>query len=252
MKDTGIALSPAQQKRFATPYDAYMRPTKPWHLSVLVGAGAIRSTANDMLRFLAAALDPRSKIGPQVALTLSERRRYNPQVQMALGWSILDAPGGEVAMKDGGTGGFRSDMALQPATGRAVVVLTNSAVEPSATDLALHTLIGSPVVEAKPVPPAPPPPSQHTEVTLTPAQLDHVVGTYQLTPAARVTIRRDGDHLMAQVTGQAAFPIYPESALAFFWKVVDAQIRFVETGGEVTGAVFSQNGATIDAKKVEQ
>jgi hypothetical protein len=58
--------------------------------------------------------------------------------------------------------------------------------------------------------------------------------------------------LTAQVTGQQALLIYPESALSFFWKVVDAQIRFVEAGGEVTGTVFRQNGATIDAKKVGQ
>jgi CubicO group peptidase (beta-lactamase class C family) len=252
MKDTVIGLTPGQTMRFAAAYDAYMRPAKPWHMPVLAGAGAIRSTTNDMLTFLAAALSPNSRIGRQVALTLAERRRYNPQVQMALGWSILDAPGGEVATKDGGTGGFRSDMALQPATGRAVVVLTNSAVEPSASDIALHALIGSPVADARPVPPAPPRPSHRGEVALTSAQLDRVVGTYQLSPALQIVVRRDHDHLTAQVTGQPAVQIYAESPLSFFWKVVDAQIRFVARDDAVTGAIFQQNGATIEAKKVAE
>jgi len=251
MTDTAIALSPGQKQRFATPYDTYMRPTKPWRLPTLAGAGAMRSTGNDMLKFLAAALDPKSKIAPLMALTLSDRRKDNPRVPTALGWSVLGAPTGEVLMKDGGTGGFRSDMALQSATGRAVVVLTNAAVEPSATDIALHALIGSPVATAGPVPPAPPPPSRHSEITLTPAQLGHVVGTYRLAPGLEMAIRLDGDHLVAQITGQPALPIFAESPLSFFWKAVDAQVRFVEEGGKVTGAVFSQSGRTTDAKKVE-
>jgi CubicO group peptidase (beta-lactamase class C family) len=251
MTDTTIALSPAQRARFATPYDMYMRPTKPWNLSVLAGAGAMRSTVKDMLKFLAAALDPKSKLAPEMKLLLSDRRKTGAGYVAALGWLVLEPPSGEVMWHDGGTGGFRSDMALQPATGRAIVVLTNSAVEPSATDIALHTLLGSPVAKAGPVPAAPPPAAKHTQVTLTPQQLDHVVGTYALSPTARIAIHRQGDRLLAQVTGQQAFPIYPESPLSFFWKVVDAQIRFVETDGEVTGAVFSQAGHTVETKKVE-
>jgi CubicO group peptidase (beta-lactamase class C family) len=251
LDDTAIDLSPDQQARFATPHDAYMQPTKPWHLPTLAGAGAIRSTANDMLKFLAAALDSKSKIAPEMKLLLSDRRTDNPRMQTALGWIVLPAPTGEVLFHDGGTGGFRSAMVLQPATGRAVVVLTNAAVEPATDDLAIHALIGAPVAKAGPVPPPPPPPSKHAEIALAPEQLDHVAGTYQLTPAVQLTIRRDGDHLTAQVTGQQPFPIFAESLLSFFWKVVDARIRFVEEGGKVTGAMFSQAGHTLEAKKVE-
>jgi CubicO group peptidase (beta-lactamase class C family) len=248
LEDTVIALSPAQQARFATPHDAYMRPTKPWHLPTLAGAGAIRSTADDMLEFLAAALDPKSRIAPEMKLLLSERRKTDVGYGAALGWLVLEPPSGEVVWHDGGTGGFRSNMALQPKTGRAVVVLTNAAAEPSADDIAFHVLFGSPVAKAGPIPPPPPPPSRHKEITLTPAQLDHVVGTYELAPGLRLAVRREGAGLVAQVTGQGALPIFAESPLAFFWKAVDAQIRFVETGGAVTGAVFSQAGRTIDAR----
>ena len=56
---------------------------------------------------------------------------------------------------------------------------------------------------------------------------------------------------MAQLTGQPPFQIFPESPLAFFWRVVDAQIRFVEQDGAVTGAVFSQGGQTAEIAKVD-
>jgi hypothetical protein len=141
-------------------------------------------------------------------------------------------------------------MALQPETGRAVVGLTNSGVEPGAQDIALHALAGVPVANALPVPEAPPPPPAREEVELTPAQLDHVVGTYQLTPQIRIAVRREGERLMAQLTGQQPFQIHPEAPLSFFWKVVDAQIRFTEENGEVTGAVFSQDGRTVEIDKV--
>ena len=45
-----------------------------------------------------------------------------------------------------------------------MVGLTNSSVEPSAQDIALHALVGRPVTEALPVPEAPPPPQAREEV----------------------------------------------------------------------------------------
>ena len=251
MDDTAIALSPAMQARFATPHDPFMRPTKPWALPSLAGAGAMRSTAGDMLKFLAAALHPASPLAPAMAMTLSDRLGEADKQQTALGWMVGHPPSGEIVFHGGGTGGFRSFMVLQPAKSRAVVALTNSALEPSAQDIALHAIMGSPVAKAGPVPEAPPPVTSRQEVTLTTAQLERVAGTYQLTPQIQIAIRRDGERLMAQLTGQPPFQIFPESPLAFFWRVVDAQIRFVEQDGAVTGAVFSQGGQTAEIAKVE-
>ena len=250
MEDTAIALSPDQQRRFAQAHDGYMRPTKPWQLAVLAGAGALRSTASDVLVFASAALDPASPIAPALELSLLDRHGEQGQQQTALGWMIVPAPAGEVLAHGGGTGGFRSFLALQRDTGRAVVTLTNTMVEPSAQDIALHLLVGSPVAEARPVPPAPPAPEPREEIALTPAQLDHVAGTYRMAPGAEIVIRREGDQLLARLTGQPAFPIYPAAPLEFFWRVVNAQIRFLEEGGKVTGAVFTQDGRTVELEKV--
>ncbi|MGX7895561.1 serine hydrolase [Tsuneonella sp. HG222] len=251
MRDTAIALSPAQAARFATPHDDYMRPTKPWALPTLAGAGALRSTAKDMLTFVAAAMNPDSPIGAAMRLTLTDRRGSAQGAQTALGWMLLHPPSGEVQHHGGGTGGFRTHMALQPDKGRAVVVLTNAAPEPSAQDIAFHALFGAPVSDAAPVPPPPPVAVERTEVTLSAAQLDHVVGVYELAPGVRATIRRNGDVLTAQITGQGALPIFPEGPLAFFYRAVDAQISFTEESGLVTGGTFHQNGRAMPIKKVE-
>jgi CubicO group peptidase (beta-lactamase class C family) len=254
MADTAIALSPDQQARFAPALDIYLRPTKPWRLPALAGAGAIRSTANDMLKFAAAALDPGSPIGPAMTLAVGVREATgNDRVEQALGWQVFHPePGREIVMHGGGTGGFRSHLALEPSTGRAVVALANSAVEPSAADLATHVLVGSPVA---PTPPVPPPPAAvvRSEVTLPAAELDRVAGRYQLVPNVVMTIARQENGLTAQLTGQPAFPIFAEAPLKFFWRVVNAEVEFtVDARGQVTGGTFTQDGRQIPLKRIER
>lgn len=149
MEDTAIALSPAQQARFAPGHDAALQPAPPWHFAALAGAGALRSTMADMLIFAAAALDPRSPIADAMALSLESRAAAGPQADFALGWMVAKPGSVELLLHSGGTGGHRSSIALDPASGRGVVVLTNSAVEPSTEDIALHLLAGAPPAAAK-------------------------------------------------------------------------------------------------------
>ena len=251
MADSGITLTPAQQARFAPGHDMYMRPTSEWRLPALAGAGALRSTAADMLRFLGAVLDPASPIAADVAITLDG---WQPAVRgvTALGWLGFAPPQGPVMLHSGGTGGYRSAIAAQPATGRAVMVLTNAAAEPSAEDIALHLIAGTPLAPQAPIPPAPPPVPVREAMALSPAQLDRVTGTYSLAPGVTLAVRREGDGLLAQITGQPAFPIYPSAALEFFYRVVDARLRFTEDAGAVTGGVLLQNGREIPLTRIEQ
>jgi len=252
MRDTVITLSPGQQKRFAQGYDGYMRPTAHWTLPTLAGAGAIRSTASDMLTFLRAALDPHSPIAPAMKIATAERRPMGGPNEIGLAWIITKpATGREILFHNGGTGGFRTAMVLDPAKERGVVVLTNAAIEPASDDLAMHLMLGAPVQAVGPVPPAPPRAVPHKEITLPAAELDRVVGRYEFTPNFVLTIERDGAGLKAQLSGQPAFPIFAEAPLNFFWRVVDAQLRFaVDADGKVTSVVLSQNEQQLNGKRV--
>ena len=58
LTDTGVALSADQASRLAPGHDAMGKPTSNWDLPTLAGAGALRSTADEMLSFLRANLDP--------------------------------------------------------------------------------------------------------------------------------------------------------------------------------------------------
>jgi len=64
-----------------------------------------------------------------------------------------------------------------------------------------------------------------------------------------MTVWREGDGLVAQLSGAPKFPIFAEAPLSFFWKVVNADVRFTEESGKVTGAVLTQDGQAYKGKK---
>src|SRR4051794_35467212 len=95
MPDTGIALSSSMEKRMATGHNAMLIPVANWDLTTLAGAGALRSSANDMLTLLEAFLGyTESPLGPAMMATLGVRRPMgNTKFEIGLAWAIF----GEVA-----------------------------------------------------------------------------------------------------------------------------------------------------------
>ena len=99
-----------------------------------------------MLIFARALLDPTSPGAPALRTALSMRTpANNPGIEQALGWPVRRLSGRELLMHDGQTLGFSSILILEPAKGRAVVALANSAAEPGPEDLAFNIVGGQPV-----------------------------------------------------------------------------------------------------------
>ena len=89
------------------------------------------------------------------------------------------------------------------------------------------------------------------EVRLDPAILDRYVGRYELMPGFVVTIRREGDELWAQATGQQDALIHPQSETLFFHDLVEAELEFqLDAAGRVTGFVFRQGGQEMEATRL--
>jgi CubicO group peptidase (beta-lactamase class C family) len=250
MTDTVIRLSPGQKARFAQPHDAYMRPTPPWDLNALAGAGALRSDADDLLTLLAAALGRvRSPLASDLAAMRVRRAGgFIPNAGIGIVWNLLKTPVGEIVFHNGETGGSTAFVGFDPARGRGVVVLVNGVAEPAADDLGLHLLAGTPLSPLKPIPPAP---RAWPIVPLSPAQLDQLTGLYRFGPQATLTITRRDDQLMAQITGQPAVPVFPSSETEFFYKAVDAQLSFtLDASGHASKAVLHQGGHDLPADRV--
>jgi len=245
MRSTAITLSEEMKTRFAVGHDGTMQKVAYWDLPTLAGAGALRSTANDMLTFVAANLGyVKTPLAPAMAAMLAVRRPTGvPGLEVGLAWHILTRDGHEIIWHNGGTGGFRSFIGLERKTGMGVVVLSNAETPAGVDDIGQHLLnANAPLWQ---------PPKEHKEIAVDPKVFDGYVGQYQLAPNFVMTISREGDHLFVQATGQPKLEIFPESERDYFLKVVDAQITFeTDSQGRVTGLVLHQNGMNQPAKRL--
>jgi len=88
------------------------------------------------------------------------------------------------------------------------------------------------------------------EVDLSKEQLEKYEGVYNLFPNFDITIRVEGKRLFAQATGQQEFEIFPSSETKFYYKVVNAQIEFLEKDGEIYELILYQNGREMKGTRV--
>jgi CubicO group peptidase (beta-lactamase class C family) len=123
MRDTVIDLSPEKRARLIQGYAAPHTPVGPMDLGAFAGAGAIRSTAADMLRYLTANLHPPNGLRAAIEEQHKLRAQVVPGTSIALAW-VYDARSG-IYEHDGGTSGYTSYAFFSPKGDYAVVVLTN-------------------------------------------------------------------------------------------------------------------------------
>ena len=130
MPDTIITPSDQQRTRLATGHTRRGRAVAPFQLPALAGAGALHSTATDLVRLMEATLDPaRTPLAAQLERAQLPRLRVARHMEAGLGWMIAHPPGadGPVLWHNGGTSGFRSFVGAARKSGTAVVVLSNTA-----------------------------------------------------------------------------------------------------------------------------
>ena len=144
LEDTLVVVPPGKRGRAAQGHGSGGEPVPDWELPALPGAGALRSTINDLLRFLRANLDPPdSRLGRAIELCQAPQVTVSKTMAAGLGWQIwsLSQAPGPMVWHNGGTGGFFSFLGFVSQSRTAVVVLSNSAVsvDPVGTRL-LETL----------------------------------------------------------------------------------------------------------------
>lgn len=140
MSDTWIDLGPRTVGRVATPHDSAGQATSLWDFGALAGAGGVRSTAADMLTFLAHQMPlAHSPLRAVLDAThVPSPRGLDAQTGLGLGWLIAQGPVGPIYSLDGSTGGMRAFVGFDPKRGIGVVVLSNQA-DPIA-DIGQHLL----------------------------------------------------------------------------------------------------------------
>jgi CubicO group peptidase (beta-lactamase class C family) len=138
MRDT--AIDPADRTRLAQGHGPGGNNVIPWPVFAWYAAGALRSTAEDMLNFGEAGLGhatinglpvpPALRDGLRLAMTPVYRPEGRP-FRQALSWAVepdndSGAPG-TMTYKDGGTDGFNSVIVVDAAKNAVVFIAANKA-----------------------------------------------------------------------------------------------------------------------------
>jgi CubicO group peptidase (beta-lactamase class C family) len=140
LKDTLPNPDDGMRQRQAIEYAANGAPTARRDMGALQGAGALNSTASDLLTLLDALLGRGpTDWSPLLDTMLSVRRPGGqpPAAEAALGWNIYRVGNRELIWKDGYQHAF---MGLDRATGVGVVVLANGYRPEGVNALGLHVL----------------------------------------------------------------------------------------------------------------
>lgn len=138
MQHTRIALSPADSAWLAQGYNSDNRPAAPWNMNALTAAGGVRSTLQDMTRYLQAQLgNAPATLLP--ALQLSQQITFDDgKNKVALGWHQAQGPKGTILFHSGQTGGYYSTVMFNKEQQTGVIILANKTDVMDA--LALHLL----------------------------------------------------------------------------------------------------------------
>jgi serine-type D-Ala-D-Ala carboxypeptidase/endopeptidase len=232
MENTGIIFPSATKDRTAKAHDSSLDSVPWWNLGILAGAGALRSTAADMLTFLEAMVDPASPLGAMTPILLAPRS----QGGLELGPPHPDA--GISIAHSGGTGGTRSSVRYIPEWRRGVVVLSNSNVD-AVIDLGVHILD-----------PRFSPQWFRQEILVDPSNFDRVVGRYHMSPRHVFDVTKSNGRLFVQLSGQLPTRVFPSSGHEFFYKAINAQITFEPREGKAERLILHQNGSDQIALRI--
>jgi CubicO group peptidase (beta-lactamase class C family) len=235
MLDTVVALSDEQSKRFVPAY-AGSAKVKPWTDMAMAGAGALRSTAEDMMKFGKALAKPENSVMKDAIELLK-----SPQSDGSIGLfvQILKLRNGKLGhWMAGGTGGFSSWLSVRSHDSRIVVILcNNSECNPEE------------IISGKPL----------TPVAKGPADpaLAEFVGEYETGVKAADTaihyrFEARGAELWMQVTGQPAVPLGKHATKKdrFMFAPANAEIQFTRDDDKVVSTTLFQAGLEIKAKKL--
>jgi D-alanyl-D-alanine-carboxypeptidase/D-alanyl-D-alanine-endopeptidase len=130
MTDTQVSLDPARAARLAGGHSARGRPRPPWHLAALAAAGGMHSTVPDLLKLAGAQIGGGpEELAEAIALTHTSTHRINARAAVHPGWVSAPLRGSRhrVLFHNGGTGGYRSLLAIVPERRAAVVILSANA-----------------------------------------------------------------------------------------------------------------------------
>ncbi len=128
MTRTAVLPTKQMESNLAPGHKSNMQKHPVWEAPGLASAGSMRSTANDLLIFLAANMGIiHSPLQPAMKKMLSVQRPAVPGAKVAMGWHLETGRGG-IICHNGQNNGYYSFVGYDPHRKIGVVVLSNSTV----------------------------------------------------------------------------------------------------------------------------
>lgn len=242
MGDTKIMITDTDSSRLAIGHSKG-KTVANWDLPVFEGAGALRSTGNDMMVFLKTQMgNKKSALWPYIQKTqqplfVIEEGLSRQTDKIGMGW-FYATDKDTIMWHSGGTGGYRSFIGINKETGSGTVVLSNSTADIS--DLYFHLIDSSyTLTESK------------ESISLAPDELARFVGEYKSDMGYTLYVTNEGKQLFIRLPGQGKTQVKPVDNNKFVNEQVGAEFTFNTTkSGKVTELKLLKGGKMILARKV--
>lgn len=251
MKNTGVHYAGIklehEAKGYARNNNKYDTATN-WDMSWAGGAGAMYSTVDDLLKWNQALYGGKvlSEKSFNEALTpVVLKNGELPAMKYGYGLVFTKFRGQDIVSHGGGLHGFITQLAYFPKDKLTIVMFSNTDQPEVNFD---HNKIAEAFLWNKLDKQA-----SYAQSSVKPANLELYTGRFEILNAGVLTITTTENKLFAQLSGQPKFEIFPSTADEFFWKVVDARLKFVRNEkGEIGHAVLFQNGQEMVANKLKE
>jgi CubicO group peptidase (beta-lactamase class C family) len=219
-----------------------------WDMTWAGGAGALYSTVRDLYLwnealFNGKVLKPES-LNAGLTPVILNNGKTPMEGNYGYGWFLGTYRGQEVVEHGGGLHGFSTRLSRFPQEKLTVVMLTN--VIPTEVTLNPNEIADFYIWDKL---------APQASFSLNTSVAENVKiyeGKYDFVNGSVLTITSEHNNLFAHVSGQAKYPIFPAAPGEYFWKVVEARIKFLKNEkGEVNQAEFSQGGNQLTISRLK-
>lgn len=206
------------------------------------GAGSLKSTAYDLVRFIQANIGViSSKLFPAMKKMRSVQvRAGSPDTSMGFGWHIHTGSGSKIFYHTGGTGGYSSFMGFDPKLKRGAVIIRNHPFP--LQNIGFHIIDSK--ISLKKI---------KRIIKLDKNLLKKYVGKYKVSPELVLRIKlRNGMLVCILEPVEYDFEMFAETKFRFTCPMLDSHIEFkLNKDREVTGLIRFIAGYKVPAKKLE-
>ena len=213
-------------------------------LDGIVGDGTVNSTVTDMQKWDRALYTDKlvSKSSMDEIFTPATLA-YGKKTTYGYGWLLQDKGDfGKRTFHSGSWPGYSTFIDRHTENDKTIIILQNNDGV-TIPIKAISNILYNKTATA---------PQSSKEITIPAEQLQKFAGKYELREGVELDITLVKDQLHAHLTGQDAYPIFPETEMLFFLKVVEAKLEFEKNDkGEVTAVTLLQNGNKIKAERIK-